>query len=46
MKSILDKTFRYVPSTKTDLAATFRRIKREQEAAKQESKIQPIRRQA
>ena len=29
MKSILDPTFRYVPSTQTDLRKTFSRIRRE-----------------
>lgn len=30
MKSILDPTFRYTPSTHTDIARTFARIRREQ----------------
>jgi hypothetical protein len=30
MKSILDPTFRYTPSAKTDLRKTFARIRREQ----------------
>jgi hypothetical protein len=30
MKSILDRTFRYTPSAKTDLKKTFARIRREQ----------------
>jgi hypothetical protein len=30
MKSILDPTFRYTPSTHTDIAKTFARIRREQ----------------
>jgi hypothetical protein len=30
MKSILDPTFRYVPSVQTDLRKTFARIRREQ----------------
>lgn len=34
MKSILDRTFKYVRSDKTDLRATFARVRREQEAAK------------
>ena len=29
MKSILDPTFRYVPSTSTDLRKTFARVRRE-----------------
>ena len=34
MKSILDPTFRYVPSVETDLKKTFSRIRREMEKAK------------
>jgi hypothetical protein len=34
MKSILDPTFRYVPSTQTDLRKTFSRIRREMARAK------------
>lgn len=30
MKSILDPTFRYTPSTHTDLSKTFARVRREQ----------------
>ena len=30
MKSILDPTFRYVPSVQTDLRKTFARVRREQ----------------
>jgi hypothetical protein len=30
MKSILDRSFRYTPSTSTDLKKTFARIRREQ----------------
>jgi hypothetical protein len=33
MKSILDRSFRYVPSHATDLRKTFERIRREHEAA-------------
>jgi hypothetical protein len=29
MKSILDPTFRYVPSTQTDIRKTFARVRRE-----------------
>ena len=32
MKSILDPTFRYVPSASTDLRKTFSRIRREMKA--------------
>ena len=34
MKSILDPTFRYVPSHATDVRKTFERILREQQSAK------------
>jgi len=34
-RSLLDKDFRYTPSAKTDLAATFRRIRKELEAQQQ-----------
>ena len=34
MKSILDPTFRYVPSVETDLRKTFSRIRREMDKAK------------
>ena len=30
MKSILDRSFRYTPSTETDLRKTFARVRREQ----------------
>jgi len=33
MKSILDPSFRYVPSTSTDLRKTFSRIRREMQRA-------------
>ena len=36
MKSILDRTFRYVPARLTNVAATFRRVRREQEEMKRE----------
>lgn len=43
MKSILDPKFRYVHSTKTDIRATFRRIRREQaEQAAQAPVVVPI----
>jgi hypothetical protein len=34
MKSILDPTFRYVPSVETDLKKTFSRVRREIERAR------------
>jgi hypothetical protein len=34
MKSILDPSFRYVPSVETDLKRTFARVRREIERAK------------
>jgi hypothetical protein len=33
MKSILDRSFRYVPSHSTDVRKTFERIRREREAS-------------
>jgi len=33
MKSILDRSFRYVPSHSTDVRKTFERIRQEREAA-------------
>ena len=33
MKSILDPSFRYVPSTATDLRKTFSRVRREMQRA-------------
>ncbi len=35
MKSILDRSFQYTPSAKTDLKKTFARIRREQREADQ-----------
>jgi hypothetical protein len=35
MKSILDPTFRYIPSVETDLRKTFARVRREQRAGAQ-----------
>jgi hypothetical protein len=32
MKSVLDSSFRYTPSTETDVRRTFERIRREQQA--------------
>jgi hypothetical protein len=34
MKSILDPSFRYVPSTSTDLRKTFSRVRREMQRAR------------
>lgn len=39
MKSILDKSFRYVPAASTDVRKTFARIRREQAAASEAVKI-------
>ena len=36
-RSILDPAFKWTPPAKQDCAATFRRIRREQEAAKQQT---------
>jgi hypothetical protein len=49
VKRITDPSFNYVPAVKTDIAKTFRRIRREQAvAARQEAaaKVQPIRKVA
>ncbi len=46
MKKITDPSFRYVPAVKTDLRATFRRVRREQaeqRAREATAKVQPIR---
>ncbi|HEX8009899.1 MAG TPA: hypothetical protein VF814_03035 [Casimicrobiaceae bacterium] len=37
MKSILDPSFRYVPSVETDLRKTFARVRRELRAGTQKS---------
>ena len=53
MKSILDRSFRYTPSTQTDLRKTFARVRREQRcydrdaveaAAEAKLKVAPLRR--
>jgi hypothetical protein len=53
MRSILDPTFKYVPASHTNIAETFKRIRREQKAqaeadaqakAEQATKVAPIRR--
>jgi hypothetical protein len=40
MKSLLDPSFNYVPSIRTDLRKTFARVRREQRA-KEESRTAP-----
>ena len=46
MKSILDRSFRYVPSHATDIRKTFERIRREQETAQpQASAVLPLKRE-
>lgn len=42
-KSILDKSFKYISSSKTDIRKTFARIKREQEEAKKVAVIPKVR---
>jgi hypothetical protein len=44
MKSILDRSFRYVPSVQTDLRKTFARIRRERqlEQARRAPVVVPI----
>ncbi|HET7595461.1 MAG TPA: hypothetical protein VFK15_00875 [Burkholderiales bacterium] len=37
MKSILDRSFRYTPSTQTDLRKTFARVRREQRLVESET---------
>ncbi|HEX6004393.1 MAG TPA: hypothetical protein VFZ14_10405 [Burkholderiales bacterium] len=37
MKSILDRSFRYTPSTQTDLRKTFARVRREQRLVESEA---------
>ena len=46
MKRITDPSFKYVPSSKTDIATTFRRIRREMEAqaAKPKASVREIKR--
>ena len=41
VKSILDPSFRYVPSHSTDLRKTFERIRRERESAPRETSHVP-----
>ena len=46
MKSILDRSFCYVPSHATDVRKTFERIRREREAAQAPSPaVVPIKRE-
>jgi hypothetical protein len=42
MKSILDRSFRYVPSVQTDVRKTFERIRKEREAAQQPPAVVPL----
>lgn len=43
MKSILDKDFKYIHSSKTNVQRTFERIRKEQkEAAKKASEVQAV----
>ena len=44
MKSILDRSFVYVPSARTDIRKTFARIRREQteQTKEREAKVTPI----
>ena len=43
MKSILDPSFRYTPSSETDVRKTFERIRREQQAQIQEEQVKAVR---
>ena len=43
MKSILDPTFRYIPSIHTDIARTFARVRREQlDVARAAAEADPV----
>ena len=42
MKSILDSSFRYTPSSATDVRKTFERVRREQQAQIQEEQVTQI----
>lgn len=42
-KSILDPEFKYVPSSKTNIKATFDRIRREQKKAAKIQTVQEVR---
>lgn len=45
MTRLLDPKFKYVPASKTDIRATFRRIQREQQKAQQPAaptNVQPM----
>jgi hypothetical protein len=48
VKSILDRSFRYVPASKTDLRKTFDRVRREQRANadEQRDKVKPLKQRA
>lgn len=43
-RSCLDRSFKYISAAKTDLRATFARIRREQEAilSEQKQKVSPL----
>lgn len=42
MKSLLDPTFRYVPSSKTDIRKTFARIRRERRIAELQERSEKV----
>ena len=46
MKSILDRSFRYVPSHATDIRKTFERIRREQAAQQPPSAVISLKQRA
>lgn len=48
MKSLLDRSFKYVPAASTDIRRTFARIRAEQKAAQaaSDAKVSPIKRRA
>lgn len=48
MKSILDKTFKYVKAANTDISKTFKRIQAEQKrnAEEAQNKVKPLKAKA
>ena len=42
MKSILDRSFKYVPSHGTDIRRTFERARQQQEAKSSANKVLPL----
>ena len=42
MKSILDRSFKYIPSHETDIRRTFERARQQREARAAASKVTPL----